>query len=74
MMCSYLLIFVCQRLLSSNSFVEQIHFLERIKEYEENKWCVEFGHLVDAHGISAHEACCTCGGGLTEEDGDEPEL
>ena len=44
------------------------------QEYEENNWCVEFGHMVDENGVSANEACCACGGGNLVEEFDTGEL
>lgn len=41
------------------------------KAYEENVWCVEYGHRESDDGVSANEACCACGGGIDYE---EPEL
>lgn len=36
-------------------------------EYEEERYCAEHGSLTDKKGTTAHEACCVCGGGESDE-------
>lgn len=38
------------------------------QEYEEEHYCAEYGNLTDEEGIAGHEACCVCGGGISEHD------
>ena len=35
-------------------------------QYEEERWCAEYGMLTDSNGVSANEACCFCWGGNRE--------
>jgi hypothetical protein len=37
------------------------------QEYEEERYCAEYGKLTDEEGYAANEACCVCGGGESDE-------
>jgi hypothetical protein len=31
-------------------------------DYEDERWCLEFGDIIGTDSITAEEACCVCGG------------